>query len=122
MGVYLTSLTLAAGELVGQIVVRAPNWDGLTPENLDMILRSLAGWSVGIFYVSSVYFLLTTLVKDQALSAYALSSVYFVATFSIRDVANPLGAFPFPVFRSDLVGDGPESALFGAHHVRYHST
>jgi hypothetical protein len=119
MGVYLTSLTLAAGELVGQIVVRAPNWDGLTPENLDMILRSLAGWSVGIFYVSSVYFLLTTLVKDQALSAYALSSVYFVATFSIRDVANPLGAFPFPVFRSDLVGDGPESALFGAHHVLY---
>lgn len=119
IGTWLTALTLAGVELVGQGLMRLPSWERLTLEVLTMILGSLWGWLVGILYITSVYFLLTALANSRALLAYALNSVYYVAIFSVKDIANPLSFVPFAVFRSDLVGDGPESLLFRAHHMFY---
>lgn len=119
LGVWFTGLTLAGIELTAQSLVRAPAWEGLTPETVSMILASLGGWLIGLFYITALYFLLTALVRGRTLLAYALNIVYFVATFSLKDIANPFSSVPSPVFRSDLIGDGPESLLFNSHNMLY---
>ncbi|MEM4203425.1 MAG: hypothetical protein QXS54_05075 [Candidatus Methanomethylicaceae archaeon] len=118
-GIWLTALTLAGIELTTQFLIRAPAWERLTPEVVSMILTSLKGWLIGLFYIVTLYFLITALVKGQALLAYALNIVWFVAAFSVKDVANPFGFIISPAFRSDLIGDGPESLLINSHHMLY---
>lgn len=119
LGVWLTALTLAGIELTAQFLVRISSWEQLTQEVVSMILASLGGWLVGLFYVTTLYFLFTVLVRGRALLAYALNIAYFIVILPIKDVANPFSAVPFPLFSSDLIGHGPESLLFNAHHVLY---
>lgn len=119
LGIWFTALTLAGIELAAQFLIRMSAWERITPKIASMVLASLEGWLIGIFYVTSIYFLVTVLVRGRALLAYALNILYFVANFAVRDVANPLGFIPVPVFRSDLVGNGMESSLFEAHSMLY---
>lgn len=119
LGVSLTALTLAGTELTAQAVARVHGWGQLTPETVSMILTSLRRWTVGIVYMTSIFFMITIIAKGHSLVAYACCSAYFVAVFSVKDIANPLCIFPFPVFRSDLVGNGPESILFDANSALY---
>lgn len=118
-GVWLTALTLAGIEWIAQFLVRIHAWDRLTLEVVRMILASFGGWIIGSGYIVALYFLLTTLVKGRALFAYALCATYFVAVVAIRDAANPFDFVGYPVFRSDLVGDGPEHLLVTHHRWFY---
>lgn len=119
LGAWLTAFTLAGVELATQGMARIQGWGQLTPEIASMILTSLARWAVGIVYITGIFFLITVIAKGQSLVAYACCGAYFVAVFSIKDIANPLCIFPFPVFRSDLVANGPESVLFDANCALY---
>lgn len=49
LGVWLTALTLAGIELTAQFLIRAPAWERLTLEAINMILASLGGWLIGLF-------------------------------------------------------------------------
>ncbi|MDW8213052.1 MAG: hypothetical protein RMJ55_05825 [Roseiflexaceae bacterium] len=119
LGVWLTALTLTGIEWIAQFLARIHAWDRLTPEVVSMILVSFGGWIIGSGYIVALYFLLTTLVKGRALFAYALGAAYFVAVLAIRDAANPFDFVGYPVFRSDLVGDGPELLLVTSHRWFY---
>jgi hypothetical protein len=119
LGVWLTALTLAVIELTGQLLVRMAAWNQLEPELAGLIVAPLGNWLVGIIFVTSLYFLLVALVHGHPLGSYALGALYFVIAFSLKDVANPFSFVPSALFRSDLVGDGPESPLFSAHVQLY---
>lgn len=119
LGVWLTALTLGGSELAAQFLGLSPAWKALTPEAVSMILTSVKGWLIGILYIAAFYFLITALTRGRAFLAYTLNIVYFIVSFSIHDVANPFTFIPSSVFRSDLVGNGPESSLFSTHDMLY---
>ncbi len=119
LGLWLTAFTLVGIELAAQGVARAKGWEQLTPEIVGMMLTSTGRWAIGIVYITGIFFLITVIAKGKPLFAYACCSAYFIAVLSMNDIANPLCIFPFPVFRSDLVWNGPESALFEANRNLY---
>lgn len=119
LGLYLTAFTLGAGELASQLLLRLPGLGKLTPGTLDMILRSLGEWSVGILFMTSAYFMLTLPVRGRPMLGNLICGAYYLIAFSIRDVANPFDAFAVPFIRSDLVGNGPESGLLASHQILY---
>ncbi|MBI5822976.1 MAG: hypothetical protein HZB18_03040 [Chloroflexi bacterium] len=121
LGVYLTALTVGGVEILSQLTIRTGFWRWLIFEKADMILLSLWGWMVGILFVSSIFFFLAVLARGQFFLACAFNILYFLLTMSARDVANPLDPYSFNYFLSDLIGYGPETKLFSAHHALYSS-
>jgi|CXWL01.1.fsa_nt_gi hypothetical protein len=119
LGVYLTALTVGGVEIVSQLTIRTGFWHWLIFEKADMILLSLWGWTVGILFISTIFFFLTVLARGQFFLACAYNILYFLLTMSARDVANPFDPYSFDYFLSDLIGYGPETRLFSAHHALY---
>ncbi len=120
LGVWLMVFSLGAINLVLQFLVRLPAWGQMTADTLTMIRGSLTFWVVGLFFISSVYFLLTVLVRGRPISAYILGAVYFILSFSARDVGSIVSFIPRN-FSSDLVVYGPQSQLRSDHTLLYAS-
>ena len=119
LGLWLTAFTLEAGELAAQFLLRAPTWPEWNMETLRLFFSPLGRTVVVMLFLAAFFALIGILAKEKSILAYMGCSIYFVTVLGMKDIANPLTISPFPVFRSDLIGNGPEEELFIANTLLY---
>ena len=119
LGLWMTAFTLEVSELATQFLLRAPTWPEWNRETLHLFFSPLGRTAVVMLFLTAFFALISALTKERAILAYMGCSIYFVAVLGMKDIANPLTISSFPVFRSDLIGNGPEEELFRANTFLY---